>query len=249
MKLDDPQLQALVEAYRAQCRPSAAQRRDMLQRYRSARRFRAPRHVVVAGVVAVAAAVLLVWLVVRGSTQVPLHHGAGPGTQAPFDVEAPGAERVDARSRHGRGQGQGEPVAPEPSPSVDAPESSDVSESAPQPPHARPRARPSAKPTRAPEPEATLDSGGSGIEDEVTLIEAAETALRGGRARQALSLLDRHQREHPDATTVEDRRALRVLALCALGRTVEGRGAQFSFLRDYPHSAYRARVEGACASE
>ena len=77
-------------------------------------------------------------------------------------------------------------------------------------------------------------------------IEAAERALAQGKPSVALDELDRHAREFPRADLAQERRALRVLALCAVGRTTEGRGQQGAFLRDFPRSTYRARVERAC---
>jgi len=82
--------------------------------------------------------------------------------------------------------------------------------------------------------------------DDLALIESAEAALRGGEPERALELLRRHEERFPRAPTAEERQALRVLALCAAGRQVEGRGARWAFLREHPRSAYRERIEKAC---
>lgn len=83
-------------------------------------------------------------------------------------------------------------------------------------------------------------------DDGIALVGEAQAALGRGDPGAALAALDRHAVLHPTGSAVEERQALRVLALCDLGRITEGRGARGSFLRDHPRSPYRARVLAAC---
>ncbi|WP_044986411.1 hypothetical protein [Sorangium cellulosum] len=106
-------------------------------------------------------------------------------------------------------------------------------------------------PRRAPRPGA---SGGPeappGVPAEDPLI--AETrrlrevheALRRGAPERALSLLDAADAGGQELR--EERAAARVVALCALGRTAEGRAAMLELLRKSPGSPYSGRVRAAC---
>ena len=58
----------------------------------------------------------------------------------------------------------------------------------------------------------------------------------------ALLLLDRVGRLHPAGYFVEEREALRILALMSLGQTDRARRRAEAFLRVYPHSPFADRV-------
>lgn len=249
MKLQDPRLEALLAAYRDERRPSEAARAQMWERLVEQRRpRRAWVRAAVAAAVAVAALVVL-WLAIRGPTGALVRgREPGTGTQAPFGHEA-APTRGAAAAAGGRAAGVDEAVD---AATVVEPPASEAS--------ARPdadealgaRARASASGSRsapgttsvpaAPEPDA---SQGAPFDD-LGLVEAAEAALRAGAPARALELLRRHEERFPSAPTAEERAALRVLALCAAGREVEGRGARWAFLREHPRSAYRERIEKAC---
>lgn len=222
MKFDDPRLEGLMAAYRDETQPGDAAERQMLRRFRGAvDRERRRSVLIVAGIVTLAAAIVLAWLGGPWSSGVAVgtaprapeatFGAADPATQratiaAPLPAELPAA------------------VEPTPAPVTDAP--------------TRPTSTPRIRDDAA--PEAAADDG-------VRLIAQAEAALRDGDPTGALAILQQHARLHPDASTVEERRALQVLGWCAAGRLAEGRGARWSFLRDFPGSAYRPRVEAACA--
>jgi hypothetical protein len=82
------------------------------------------------------------------------------------------------------------------------------------------------------------------LKAETALIKKAHLALRAGEAERALSLLDRHAREHPRGQLGEEREAARVLALCRLGRKDEARRAAGRFLAE--RSPLAERIKSAC---
>ncbi|WP_437332592.1 hypothetical protein [Sorangium sp. So ce394] len=106
-------------------------------------------------------------------------------------------------------------------------------------------------PRRAPRPAA---SGGPGAPPEVPAEDplVAETrrlrevheALRRGDPARALSLLDAADAGGQELR--EERAAARVVALCDLGKTAEGRAAMVELLRKSPGSPYSGRVRAAC---
>jgi hypothetical protein len=79
---------------------------------------------------------------------------------------------------------------------------------------------------------------------EVQALRRASTALESGHADHALEILN--QPSSGQALIVE-RSALRILALCAAGRVEEARALQEAYVREYPGSPMRNRVEQACA--
>jgi hypothetical protein len=82
------------------------------------------------------------------------------------------------------------------------------------------------------------------LKAETALIKKAHLALRGGEAERALSLLERHAREHPRGQLGEEREAARALALCRLGRKDEARRAAARFLAE--RSPLAERIKSAC---
>ena len=84
---------------------------------------------------------------------------------------------------------------------------------------------------------------------ETALLESARAALGRGDAPSALALLERHEREFPTGTLVEERLAAKVLALCSLGRRDEAARSASRLLRMSPNSPLRARILDSCAYE
>jgi tetratricopeptide (TPR) repeat protein len=78
---------------------------------------------------------------------------------------------------------------------------------------------------------------------EVTLLEQARVALRGGNAARALELADQHAAVYPDGALAEEREALAIEALAKLGRHDEAAAKWTKFASSYPHSNYRARLQ------
>jgi hypothetical protein len=79
----------------------------------------------------------------------------------------------------------------------------------------------------------------------VVLLSRATTALRAGRAVEALKALDEHQSRFPRGALGEERRAAKAQALCSLGRMSEGRA---ELARLAPESPALARAKQVCDS-
>ncbi|MBZ5714937.1 hypothetical protein [Nannocystis pusilla] len=92
-------------------------------------------------------------------------------------------------------------------------------------------------------------AGDASVLAEMALLQEARAALRGGRPDAALELLGRHAESFARGSMAEERAALRVLALCAAGELVDGTAEAAAFLRAHPRSAYAPRVAAACAKE
>jgi hypothetical protein len=82
---------------------------------------------------------------------------------------------------------------------------------------------------------------------ELTLLHAAKEAWQEGQARSALELVQKHARLYPHSQLASEREALRVFALCGLGRTSEAREAASVVLTKAPGSPFRAAIEESCA--
>ncbi|WP_437927195.1 hypothetical protein WMF37_50615 [Sorangium sp. So ce291] len=79
---------------------------------------------------------------------------------------------------------------------------------------------------------------------ETRRLREVHEALRRGDPERALSLLDAADAGGHELR--EERAAARVVALCNLGKTAEGRAAMLDFLRESPGSPYSGRVRSAC---
>jgi hypothetical protein len=86
----------------------------------------------------------------------------------------------------------------------------------------------------------------SEVAAEVRLLAGAQTALRDGDAIRALGLLDEHARRFPKGALGEERDAVRIASLCALGRATEARDAADRFLRAAPLSPHAGLVRASC---
>jgi RNA polymerase sigma-70 factor (ECF subfamily) len=82
---------------------------------------------------------------------------------------------------------------------------------------------------------------------ELTLLHAAKEAWQEGRAQSALDLVQKHARLYPHSQLASEREALRVFALCGLGRTGEARDAATMVLAKAPGSPFRSAIEESCA--
>jgi len=84
------------------------------------------------------------------------------------------------------------------------------------------------------------------LAQEIALLSRATSALRAGRAGDALALLNEHQREFPRGALSQERRAAKAQALCALGRRTEGRA---ELARLAPGSPAAVRAQQGCSVE
>jgi hypothetical protein len=103
----------------------------------------------------------------------------------------------------------------------------------------RPQRRGGTRPTET----ATVERG---LAAEMEWLRAARAAIDGGDAEAALRALDGHAREFVAGQMLEDRKRLRIEALCLLGRGDEARAEIAAFLREHPGSTYTGRVRGLC---
>ncbi len=129
------------------------------------------------------------------------------------------------------------PVSPAPAPSVHDPV-------AVPPAAARPALAREPKTDRS-RPSSPTPTGADDLES-MRLLRRAERVLESDPS-ESLRLLERHARDYDASPLTLERQALRVLALCRLGRTREGKERQQSFLREHSSSAYAERVRRACA--
>jgi Tetratricopeptide repeat len=111
----------------------------------------------------------------------------------------------------------------------------------PNPVETAPRAAPPVA-ARSAAPSASADS----LAEEIKLLRAAETALRGGDPARALVLLDQHAQRFPRGALSQERTVTQIQALCASGRGAQAR-AMFQRLRAAaPNSPHLASLQKTC---
>lgn len=231
----------LIAAYRSQVRPSAAARERMLQAISAPRREAAPppappRAAPVWLALAAALALLAVSAYLLAAARHDAHVAPAEMMMAP-QVEAPsqGAVTTTRESPHPAGDPTPDPPPPTEPPAIaEQPAPGESTHSADPP---SPRPRPRAEPT------------GDQVLAELALIQRIKEALDADQPARALTLVEQHARSFARGTLIEEREALRVVALCADDDPKRGLRAQRSFLRAYPRSAYGDRVRGACPAE
>ncbi len=92
----------------------------------------------------------------------------------------------------------------------------------------------------------TLEARTDRLRAEMALIAAARAALQRGQPAQALRSLQQHAESFAQGQMVEDRRALRVEALCALGKPRQANAEVRTFVEAFPASAHIARLRALC---
>ncbi len=108
------------------------------------------------------------------------------------------------------------------------------------------RLPPAATPSRAaPRAAARVESVPSLTRDNA-LLQDATRALRDGDAEAALAITTQAARELPDSPLADARAALRIEALCALGKSAQARGEARVLLDTRPATPVRARIERSC---
>ncbi|HWB80963.1 MAG TPA: hypothetical protein VG755_38635 [Nannocystaceae bacterium] len=88
-----------------------------------------------------------------------------------------------------------------------------------------------------------------GLARELALLQRARVALGRGDPEAALGVLAEHERSFPDGELVEERRAVRIIALCDAGKAPQGRAEARAFLAGHPSSTLAGRIRSACAIE
>ncbi len=104
---------------------------------------------------------------------------------------------------------------------------------------------PPARPVEAP-PAAPSSLG---VAEEVRLVSAARGALRAHDGARALSALDEHQRRFPRGVLAQESSAVRVLALCEVGRVEEARALARRWLASAGSSPLAANLQRSCAGD
>jgi hypothetical protein len=94
--------------------------------------------------------------------------------------------------------------------------------------------------TLAPKP----NSSSANAREESQLVGSARSMLRAGNAAVALQLIELATSRFPQGILIQEREALRIEALTALGRTSEAHARADVFVRAYPNSPHVSRVRG-----
>jgi len=84
------------------------------------------------------------------------------------------------------------------------------------------------------------------LAQEVALLSRAMSQLHSGHATEALVALDQHQLRFPTGALSQERRAMKVQALCRMGRFREGRAELAGLV---PGSIAYERIKAACSPE
>jgi outer membrane protein assembly factor BamD (BamD/ComL family) len=101
--------------------------------------------------------------------------------------------------------------------------------------------------TRVQEPSRAGDESEPLFDDEVMLLRDANEHLRRDQPLRALSALAEHARRFPRGALAALRIAVRIQALCALGKQRQAADEAESFLRAHPGSPYAPRVRSGCS--
>jgi len=263
---ESPSARALIAAYKACARPSAAAEAQLWATLAAAERAAAtrPRRRApsLAPWLALAAGLLLLlaWQldlprllasghVLRDMRQQAAYAGPATDPQAASERGEPASERGEQASEVRESDAStGAPVlVPRPSaPRVDEPAAREPKRAPAMNRPAAPRATPEDEQPDAPDP---ADAGSDRVLAEMALLQEAQAALRGGQPDEALALLARHAEAFARGSMIEERQALRVLALCAAGEVADGTAEGAVFLRAHPRSTYAPRVAASCSKE
>ncbi len=92
-----------------------------------------------------------------------------------------------------------------------------------------------------PDPRPSLGAGARPLE--VSILERARQELKNHRPERALELIERHARTYPDGMLRQEREALRIEALAAVGKRQEMKKSADRFREDFPDSPQRQRVD------
>lgn len=81
--------------------------------------------------------------------------------------------------------------------------------------------------------------------DDVMLVDAADTELRGGKPEAALAITHEHERRCPTGTLVQERERIAIEALVQLGRIDQARARARAFEERFPSSPHVGRIRQA----
>ncbi|MFY0540731.1 hypothetical protein [Nannocystis pusilla] len=86
----------------------------------------------------------------------------------------------------------------------------------------------------------------SGWDAELALLQRTQSALRDGRAAEAVAHADEYRQRWPRGVFIEEIEAARVLGLCAQDDPAAARKAAAGFHRAWAHSLYAAKIDQSC---
>jgi TolA-binding protein len=95
-------------------------------------------------------------------------------------------------------------------------------------------------------PAPSVQSRHDRLAEEVAILSQAAKDLRAGRAANALSALNEHQKKFPNGLLAQERRAARAEALCSLGRYTEAQSELATLSRTAPQSPLTLQAQARC---
>ncbi|AKF11139.1 hypothetical protein DB32_008288 [Sandaracinus amylolyticus] len=95
---------------------------------------------------------------------------------------------------------------------------------------------------------ASASSSSEDLAEELELLHSAQRAWRSGDGARTLALVSEHEDRFARSQMAPERTALRILALCDVGREAEARRLATRFLRTARQSPLRRSVEESCAA-
>ena len=188
-------------------------------------RIETRRRIAIAAIAALAAAACIVLLArgLRSTPTLPAEHD--DRGQAPYERGDERTEPVDART----------------------PEASATEAIAPAPVEIHvERATPPSRATVRSEVAPAPTSPDTSLAAELALVRSVRTAIDRDDPDAALAAVAEHERRFPTGQLVEERKSLRVEALCRAGKAPQARAEAQVFLRDHPSSPHADRVRSAC---
>jgi hypothetical protein len=102
------------------------------------------------------------------------------------------------------------------------------------------------KPTRSSDAPESASASEPTIDEEMRLLNAAQSSLRSGDPREALRLLDEHASRFPASKLADARAVTRLTTLCNLGQATQARQDADRFLAEHPGSPFAERVKKVC---
>ncbi|PTL76577.1 hypothetical protein [Vitiosangium sp. GDMCC 1.1324] len=159
-------------------------------------------------------------------------------TPEPASVKAPAPEPASEESAPPG------PVKPTPPPAsgVASETAAPRTNAAPVPRVPRPPAPEVPRPTQLRPAETPAE-----MDEELTLLETAYQALRGGDAAGALEEAERHAARFPEGALAQEREVLAIDALVRMGRRTEAGARAETFRARYPTSTHWVRIQGLLA--
>jgi hypothetical protein len=185
---------------------------------------------------------------------VGVWRGIGDAVESPRSEES-AAPRVAASRANDEHPGPAEATKPTRSAEVETSAAVDLSSTSPSPSAARGTV------SRAPRPRGDAVSSGADrrgnpaapadvadLDADTRLLNDARESLRQGDARQALERISDHEARFDASPQGDLRAALRIDALCLLGRTDEAREIADDLLKTHPRTPVADRIARSCAA-